>query len=308
MQGQSLQLRKLFSWLSLIWICLLSFPVTAADESVLIIKSHENQFYNQSIEKLINKTEHKVKFNIVTARAYEKNHQDYNPDIIITLGTKAAELSNEIKKDAPLIHSYITEFQLNHHGREGRHYSVLLDQPFERYLRFIQLLLPVNKVGIIKTENNKFSSRTIQRAEKSTGLKVDQYIFNPEDNPITRVRNILQTDDVLLSLPEPAIYNHQTLKGILLSSYRLNKPVVSYSPAHVKSGALAAIYISPVQIGEQIADTLNQLLSGSLEKQNQEFYAQGFQIKINRQVAYSLQIALPSDQSIMQQLQSGESQ
>lgn len=288
-------------------LCLCSSAATADDVSILIIKSHDNPFYNQSIQNLINKTEQGANFNIVSARAYEKNHQDYKPDIIITLGTKAAELTHETQYKIPVIHSYITEFQIREYPGVERHYSVLLDQPLERYLRFIQSLLPAIKVGILKTQRNQFDSSLLKNMEKSTGLEINQYLFHPDDNPVTRVRSILQSDDVLLSLPEPLIYNHQTLKGVLLSSYRLNKPVVSYSPAHVKSGALAAIYISPSQIGIQLAGILNKLMSGLLKDQSQEFYAGGFEISINRQVAHSLRIDIPSEQEIIQRIQSGES-
>jgi putative tryptophan/tyrosine transport system substrate-binding protein len=307
MQGLTSHFSKAFYLLLLSWASLYSFSVCAADNSILIIKSHENKFYNRTIEKLINTTEKKVKFNIITARAFEKNFQDYDPDIIVTLGFPAAEFSSKQMKDTPLIYGYITENQFNNLGSIPGHYSVLLDQPLERYLRFIELLLPDKKVGIIKTESSKLTKKDLKQLHKLTSLQVNQYLFNADENPVTRVRNILRSDDVLLSLPEPLVYNHQTLKGILLSSYRLNKPVISYSPAHVDSGALASIFISPAQIGEQIARTLNKLLAGRLSPRHNKQYAQDFEIKINHQVAHSLQIRLPTNAEILQQMRKGES-
>jgi putative tryptophan/tyrosine transport system substrate-binding protein len=306
MQGQHAHARKTCQFLILLWLWLLPMTGSGNDNTVLIIKSNENSFFNQSIEKLINMSNHKVKFNIINAEIYEKKPQTYHPDVIITLGYRAAQLTKSIEHKTPVIHSYITDFQLSSHGRHYTHYSVLLDQPIERYFRFIKLLLSVDKVGLIKTKSNKLSQKRIHQLEKSTALEIDQFIFNAGDNPITSVRNILQVDDVLLSLPEPSIYNHQTLKGILLASYRLNKPVISYSPAHVNSGALAAIYTSPAQIGKQVAEILNKLLDGELTSKDSVIFAHDFKIKINRQVAHSLQIKLPSDTEIMDQLLLGE--
>ncbi len=298
--------RLIFFWL---WLWLLPLTVTGSENTVLIIKSNENSFFNQSIEKLINMTEANVKFNTVNAKIYERNPQNYQPDIIITLGFKAVQLTLQIEDDIPIIHSYITEFQLKNHDMTKQHYSILLEQPIERYLHFIKRLLAIKKVGLIKTRDNSYGRKKLEQLEKSNAVQINQYIFNPDENPnpVTTVRNILQKNDVLLSLPEPTVYNHQTLKGILLASYRLNKPVISYSPAHVNSGALAAIYTSPSQIGTQIASMLNKLLESKLTPKDYKNYANDFEIKINRQVAHSLKIELPSDDDIISQMRSGES-
>ncbi len=307
MKGNPTYSRRVTSRLILFWLCLLPLVVVASNNTVLIIKSSENKFFNQSIEKLINQTDHNVKFKIVNAKIFERKPQHYKPGVIITLGFKAAELTTLIEDDIPVIHSYVTEFQLKNHGMEKPHYSILLDQPIERYFHFVKQLLTIESVGIINTPANSYSRKKLKQLEKSTALKINQYLFNPDEssNPVATVRNLLQNNDVLLSLPEPAVYNHQTLKGILLASYRLNKPVVSYSPAHVNSGALAAIYTSPSQIGKQIADILDKLLEGKLDRKDQLNYASDFEVKINRQVAYSLKIDLPSDAEIIKKIRSG---
>jgi putative tryptophan/tyrosine transport system substrate-binding protein len=308
MQGDFSYSRKAYRGLVLFWLWLLPLTIIASENNILIIKSNENSFFNQSIEKLINMTEHNVKFNIINAKIFEKNPQNFQPGAIITLGYRAAQLTTEIEEKIPVIHSYLTEFQLKSHGMNKPHYSVLLDQPIERYFHFIKRLLDIESVGLLKTSDNSYGRKKLKRLERSTALKINQYIFNPDENhgPVSTVRNILQTNDVLLSLPDPTIFNHQTLKGVLLASYRLNKPVISYSPSHVNSGALAAIYTSPPQIGEQLANILNKLLEGKLTPKDHKNYANNFEIKINRQVAHSLNIELPSDDQIISQMRSGE--
>jgi putative tryptophan/tyrosine transport system substrate-binding protein len=292
----------------LLWLCLaLSFALQASDKSILIIKSHENQFFNHSIEKLINETEQKVKFNIVTVETYKNFRQQYDPQIVITFGQRAAIQASQMEASIPIIHSYLTAFQLTGHGVHKKHYTVLLDQPLDRYIRFVKLLLPINNLGLIKTAAHQFDAKKLEAQEKASSIEINQYIFQPDDNPIISVRKVLRDNDALLSLPEPDVYNHQTLKGILLASYRLNKPVISYSPAHVKSGALAAIYTSPTQIGMQIADILNQLLSDQKNKVKPINYAKEFNISVNHQVAHSLDITLPTESEIKKKLLEAES-
>ena len=115
------------------------------------------------------------------------------------------------------------------------------------------------------------------------------------------VRSLLAHNDVLLSLPAPEVYNKKSLKGILLSSYRQQKPVVSYSPSHVRSGALASIYTSPDDIGRQIARLANQILQARPPAQRQ-FHASDFNIMVNQQVARALGIVLPDTDDIARQL------
>ena len=222
--------------------------------------------------------------------------------MIITLGYSAAKHSLNFPEDTPVIHSYLTEFQYHQHTHNKNHYVVLLEQPFSRYINFIKLLLPVEQVAIIKTDNNKINPKQIQQIEHSLKLKVNQHIFKTGDNPVNTVRNLLTDNDVLLTLPEPDVYNNRSLKGILLSSYRLNKPVISYSPAHVKSGALAAIYTSPVDIGRQLGRLVNQILKNKSLPTNKLIFASDFNIIVNQQVTQSLGLKLPDSKVILDKL------
>ncbi|MCC1497295.1 hypothetical protein [Alcanivorax sp. 1008] len=55
---------------------------------------------------------------------------------------------------------------------------------------------------------------------------------------------LLPRVDVLLALPDPALYNADTARLILLSSYRQGKPVIGPDEQFVRAGSLAAAYPS----------------------------------------------------------------
>ncbi len=278
-------------------------PVWAETYTIQIIKSSDNSFFNRSIENIINHIHGRVKFNITNLETHEKDKKDPSrPDLIVTLGLQAAKHGLNYEADIPVIHSYITEFQYNQNSPKDNHYSLLLDQPFKRYVHFIKHLLDVQSIAIIKTEANKLEQDDLLSISAVTGLHIDQYIFEQGDNPINSVRNVLRQNDVLLTLPESDVYNRNTLKGILLASYRLDKPVVSYSPSHVKSGALAAIYTSPENIGKQLASMINKMIENKRYKPPIRSYAQDFNIVFNQRVADSLNIKLPDKQTLRQQL------
>ena len=103
-------------------------------------------------------------------------------------------------------------------------------------------------------------------------------------------------------LPRQSIYNRDSLKGVLLTSYRNRKPVISYSPAHVKSGALASIYSSPSDIGKHLALLVKQRLADPQKPLPNYEYARFYSIASNRRVARALNIELPDTEQIRARL------
>ena len=284
-------------------ILLLSFNSIAGHPSILIIKSSENSFFNKTIQQLTQKIGDKVEFHIKMLDSLEHNDPLLsNSRAIITLGIAAANYPFDKKQKSPIIHSYITEFQLTKHTDEHNHHYLLLDQPLHRYLAFIKYLLAPKAIAIIKSEKNAVNKKTLKRLSSSLGIKLEQRLMKKGDNPLRLVRNLLHSNDVLLSLPNPDVYNRRSLKGILLASYRQNKPMISYSPAHVKSGALAAIYSSPDDIGNQLAGIIKKIISRKNAKLKTVYYASEFNISINHRVAKSLGLTLDNEELILKKL------
>lgn len=298
----------IFGWLLL--SLLIAFPLAAvAEKTILVIKSNDNNFFNTSIQTFIDQTDHPVKYNITTLEAIRKDKGLIKQaSLIITLGYDAAKFTFDLVEEIPVIHTYLTEFQFNTHEKKSNHSSILLDQPLNRYLKFIKLLLGSSKVGVIKTDNDKIDLKRINNLQQDLQVEIIQKFFKPGDNPVNSVRNILQQSEVLLALPAPDVYNRQSLKGILLASYRMNKPVISYSPAHVKSGALAAIYTTPENIGMQLGEIVARMLQRESFKPRLFYFASDFNISINQQVAESLNLELADEQEILRQLRRSEAQ
>lgn len=282
-------------------------PLHAAVDSVLFIKSNDNHFFNTTIQQVIDSTDGHLKFNIRSLDSLiDKPELIGDPQLIIALGSKAARHLQRIQPKPPVLLSYITEFEYQQLKLKDRDTAVLLEQPLERYLRFIKTLLPIKSVGIIKKSTHKLTEQELRTIQKKLAMTLHQHTYSLPVRSIEILRHLLGDSDLLLSLPEPNIYNRQTLKGILLTSYRLKKPVISYSPAHVKSGALAAIYASPKNIGDQIAGLLNRLNRNKSFTLKKLYYADAYNIIINDQVAQSLELNLPDKVSIKKAIDSHE--
>ena len=289
--------------LGLLFIVPNLIPLAAATLQITVIQSSENRYFEQTKQSLDQLLDDSFIMSVINVDAIDTQHQKLKTsDIIITLGIDAA-LNIAKKYDAKkIISAYITLKQQQRHEDELENHSIiLLDQPLSRYLAFTALILHPHSVGIIST--NKL---TLNKKQKKILSEFDfnfqQYEYHKRDNPLTTVRQLLKNNDVHLLLPDDSVYNRRTLKGILLTSYRSRKPVISYSPSHVKAGALASIFSSPSDIGSQLASVVRRLTKKPSQSKAIIEFAQYFSITVNNRVAHALGINLPDEVKLTDKL------
>ena len=99
--------------------------------------------------------------------------------------------------------------------------------------------------------------------------------------------------EVLLALPDSAVYNPENIRNILLSTYRRKQGVIGFSSDMVKVGALATTYSEIEDINAQVAEMAAAFAaSGDLPPPQFPRY---FRSAINEGVARSLDIAVSDE-------------
>ncbi len=103
----------------------------------------------------------------------------------------------------------------------------------------------------------------------------------------------VKRSEVLLALPDSAIYNPENIRNILLSTYRRKQGVIGFSADMVKVGALATTYSEIEDINAQVAEmAAGFVASGELPAPQFPHY---FRTAINEGVARSLDIAVTNE-------------
>jgi hypothetical protein len=296
----------------LIWLTGTAGSSLAAEQAVsgdlLVVSSSDNPFFRRSIRQLEQRLDGRA--GTVTS-LLSKDIEQYRESLssaalIITLGARAMRQVSAMNLKRPLLHSYLTRYQFASDPPLAGSHSLLLDQPLQRYLRFDRLLTGARRIGILNPPMTAFDDETLRRIGQHEQIEITQRVLEAgHANPVAAVRQILQKTDNLLAIPAPDIYNRKTLKGILLAAYRLRKPVISYSPAHVRAGALGALYATPEQIGDQIAEISLAWLQGQ-PPAGAYSLARYFTIDINRQVAEALGMTLPDEQALLEAIAGGD--
>jgi putative ABC transport system substrate-binding protein len=293
--------KPIFLGMLLIVPCLL--PLAAANVQITVVQSSDNSYFKHTKQSLSRELGDAFKITVINADTVNTQQKKIQAsDIIITLGIDAA-LEIAKKYDTKnIVSAYLTLNQQQRHQDKLEHHSVvLLDQPLSRYLAFTALMLQPRSVGIISSKK-----LTLNKKQQDILLKfnfnLNQFEFQKQTNLLTTVRQLLKNNNALLLLPDDNVYNNNTLKGILLTSYRSRKPVISYSPSHVRAGALASMFSSPSDIGLQLASVIRHLIVKRRQAKPIIEFAQYFSVEVNSRVARALGINLPDEEKIIDRL------
>ncbi|MBP9713873.1 MAG: hypothetical protein KBD60_09325 [Sterolibacterium sp.] len=184
--------------------------------------------------------------------------------------------------------------------RAGREvHAIVLDQPLTRYLDLIHLALPKAKnIGLMSGGDDKQAAqyRSLEKQAEERGMKLTtlRLVDDTSAGLISRLDELLEQSDVLLALPDTRIHNRANVQPLLLTTYRAGVPVVAYSEAYGRAGALLALYSTPEQLAQQASEVLLQLLQSRNPLPHSVQMPKYFSVYVNGAVARSLGLSISS--------------
>lgn len=296
--------------LTLAMFCL---PRTAAAlDGVTVVLSEEGGAYAQVADKLravLSQSGGTARLPIKVIPLKEGDSLRADPgQLLVAVGTGAME--ELAKKNLPqpvlsvLVPRAAFEKTARQSGRLGdpRNFSAIyLDQPWARHFSLIRHALPGRtKVGILLPPNSTELATVLSAAAKAAGLVAIIETSDGDADPLPELKRLLGESDVLLAVPDPLIYNRNTIQSILLTAYRHQVPLLGFSHSYVKAGAIAAVFSVPEQIGQQAAEMIQHLAAERRLPLPQP--PRYFSVGVNTQVARSLGISLDDEASLINKL------
>lgn len=171
-----------------------------------------------------------------------------------------------------------------------------------RQLRLAKHLQPhIGRIGVLHDADSAFMLDEIRHAAAALDLEIVA-----EDWPNTRdnrpLLHLLQHSDILLGLADDDLYNPQTAKNLLLTSYAQQRAMIGPGAGFVRAGSLASTYSDQ---NDWLA-TLNTLLDQPPQGWPSGSYSDTFKVLGNSQVARALAVDLPSDEDLARRIAEGE--
>ncbi len=221
-------------------------------------------------------------------------------DLIVTVGVRAAYRAAE-KSSQPLLAAMIpsTAYADLHALKQGSISAVYLDEPWRRQAGLLSTVLPQRKrIGVLYSANQDIAGLKSELARRHDILVARH--LGGKDTLSVDLDDVLNESDVLLAVPDSGIYNANSIRNILMSSYRRGIPLVGFSDAYVRAGALCAIFSTPEQLAEQTAGAVASY-ARTQELPEPQFPIQ-YSIAVNRAVAATFGLVIEPDDAILHEI------
>ena len=185
-----------------------------------------------------------------------------NPSLILTLGSPATEAVIREVKNIPIIAGMIMNEAELTKGENAT--GIVLEFPLQTHISWIQKLLPQKKTigALFNPRENTGTIEQARRIIEDSGLTFyAKKVETPRDLP-DALDSLPGNADVLLGLTDSVVFSPETVKGILLFSFRNRIPFVGLSTSWVKAGAVYALDRDYVDIGVQCGELAEQVIKG----------------------------------------------
>ncbi len=222
--------------------------------------------------------------------------------IFVALGTDASLALARLGVKTPVLSALLPRASFARVvAQSGRRLSsqfsaVYLDQPMARQLNLIRLALPqAQRVSVVWGSDSLQKAAALRQHAQHLGLLLQETQVNAQEQVFAGLREVLDGSDVLLALADPQVFNASNLQNIMLASFRARVPMVAFSPAYVRAGALLALHTTATQAGAQAGQVVHDWLLGvALPATAQEPLQ--FDVTVNQHVARTFGLSLDEKQ------------
>ena len=240
--------------------------------------------------------------------AVDDNYEANPTDIVVAFGWDAYQKARIISKNSPLIGTYISSIQFSMYNDTkhiDRDQTVILftDPPIQKQFKLARILFPAKlELGIFLSHNSEFLRKDIAFVSDSLNVPVS-IMSSASSSSFFKDLSAHANFDAIIAIPDSYIYNRQILRAIFETTYYEGTCIIGFSKGMVNAGALATTYSDSTEVADAIVKEVNQYKIKRRFGNNR--YVSGSSFLINRDVARSLNIVIPSDEKIKQALEGG---
>lgn len=228
--------------------------------------------------------------------------------LVVAIGTQAARRMTQSHSPKRLICTLLTRATFSNlppTAPGAQRTAVFIDQPPRRQLRLVHAALRDHpRLAIVYGDASRDAATRFANAARLEDMPLVTAEVSDTHQLYGALREVLADGTVLVAVPDPTVYNNYTIQNVLLTAYRERVPVIGFSPAYVRAGAIAAVYSTPQQIGDQVARmVLSYIDAPTLPPPADPLE---FSVSTNPHVARSLDIELPTAEALEDVLKQAE--
>lgn len=228
-----------------------------------------------------------------------------NIDLAISIGSESAKRIISNNPNFPVLFTLIPRQTLSRllstaPDKILNTYAIYLDQPASRLLKLPDILLgKSSRIGIVLDSPDNKLVRSMQRNVASGDRLILEYA-SEYSKPIDAMNQTLSKSDIYIAVYDSNILNSHTAKWLLYMAYKKNKPIIGYSDAYTRAGAVASVFSTPEQIGRQTGEVALEILT---KRTHKHFYdPEYFTITVNERIQRLLRLEPKNSREIKSEL------
>ena len=258
-------------WRLLVYLLVTCLQLTAVycqAGTYLLVKSGKGEIYSRFEKSLGMALADSNSQNNLTARDIDTFKSQQNTlamdhyDAIISAGIDASIAVSALQTDTRVFMAMLPRASYSQLSASGEIAckikncrTVFLDQPVIRQLQLLKLVMPnAQQVAVMSSHQSASLANEITNAAGKYGLLIKDIEVTDEDSVLSTLKQDLANSDVLMAIPDPIIYNRNTARAILLSTFYQHIPLFAYSRSFVRAGATFGIYSTPEEIARYVAE------------------------------------------------------
>ena len=280
------------------------FTIAADHDSVLIIHDGKNELVQDIIQSFsVHFSNKLLRFDLldITTQALPDDNALKSYTSLITLGTQATQITIERNPPAASISLLLSKQAwalINQQKSTYPRSVIVFDQPISRQLQLIREVYGRDAhTGVLLGPYTESLQTELQEQAKQQQQLLTIKVIQNEDELIPALNNLVEQIDLLLAEPDPLVYNKRSIQGILLLTYRNKTPVIGFSQAYSRAGAMVSLHSSVEDMAQQAAEIIfDKPVTGRV------YSPKYFTISYNQQVARALSYTLPDEKELIERI------
>jgi len=221
------------------------------------------------------------------------------PNVIITVGSLATASALAEPAPEPVVFSMVLYPEQSGFVGSGRERvtGASLDIPADVQFAYVRRVLPAaRRVGVLFHPAETGAAVDAARGAASKhGFTLVVKPVAEHDDVVAALRSLMEEVDVVWGVADAHVFTPQATPALILASLRRRVPMIGLSVAHVRAGALAAIYADYDDIGEQTAALALRILQGESPARLPVTTPRRVGLALNLRTARHLGLTLPTD-------------
>lgn len=224
--------------------------------------------------------------------------------IFVAVGTEAAAwLRAALPEGASMVYCMVADPDGAGLTGPPRIHGVSTAVSLDAQLSLLSETLPrARTIGALYRSDRDHSRRQIEALSDALppGWRVEAVAIDAHASVSAAIDEMLSRGvDVVWTAPDSAVYDVNTIRGLLLASLRRNVPVFGFSAAFVRAGALVGIGVDSATQGKQAAEIAGRLRGSPAHRQQTPasespiYLEPEFEVAVNLVVAERLSVSIP---------------